>query len=151
MSEGAPDSGNTRVQVAALCWRRRHAAEVLLVTSLRTRRWIIPKGWPQWGRKPWQTAAAEAVEEAGVVGEIGKTPIGHFHYLKEKGGTAHPCRVSVYSLRVTLEQDRWPHMHKRQRLWLPPELAAARIAEPELRHLILTHPGLGVPASRHPR
>jgi 8-oxo-dGTP pyrophosphatase MutT (NUDIX family) len=145
MTDGAPDSGTARVQVAALCWRRVHCAEVLLVTSLKTKRWIVPKGWPQWGRKLWQTAAAEANEEAGVVGEIGRTPIGHFHYLKEKRGAAHPCRVDVYSLRVTLEQDRWPEMHKRQRLWLPPEEAASRVAEPELRHLILTFPAFAVP------
>ena len=36
-----------RQQVAALCWRRAPLLEILLVTSLRTKRWILPKGWPE--------------------------------------------------------------------------------------------------------
>lgn len=42
----------TRVQHAALPLRRRAGAgtEAMLVTSRRTKRWIIPKGWPM-GRK----------------------------------------------------------------------------------------------------
>ena len=127
------------LQVAALCWRRVHIVEVLLVTSLRTRRWIIPKGWPHKRRTLPNSAATEAAEEAGVFGEISKAPIGHFQYLKErKWGVAHPCRVDVYSLRVSLEQDDWPEKDRRERIWLPPAEAASRIAEPELRHLILT-------------
>ena len=38
-------------QVAALCWRqsskRPSQLEVLLITSLNSKRWILPKGWPE--------------------------------------------------------------------------------------------------------
>ena len=38
-------------QVAALCWRRSpkrgSVLEVLLITSLNSKRWILPKGWPE--------------------------------------------------------------------------------------------------------
>jgi 8-oxo-dGTP pyrophosphatase MutT (NUDIX family) len=125
-------------QVAALCWRRSHLVEVLLVTSMKGKRWIIPKGWPHKRRTLFNSAAAEASEEAGVFGEISKTPIGHFQYRKKKWGIARPCRVDVYSLRVSLELEEWPEMHRRERLWLPPKEAASRIAEPELQQLILT-------------
>mgnify|MGYP000604135431 CR=1 FL=1 len=55
-------------QVAALCWRA--GPQVLLITSLTTRRWIIPKGWRADGMTPADAAAREALEEAGVTGKI---------------------------------------------------------------------------------
>ena len=64
------------LQVAALCWRRRPVPEVLLVTTLRTRRWILPKGWPHPGLSLPESAAREALEEAGVTGRIEATPLG---------------------------------------------------------------------------
>ena len=135
MAEDDPDK--LLHQVAALCWRRTQLVEVLLVTSLRTRRWIIPKGWPHGNMSLAHSAAAEACEEAGVVGEVSKEPIGHFLYLKKKWGIARPCKVDIFSLRVSVEQDNWPERKKRQRIWLPPEMAAERIAEPDLRKLML--------------
>jgi 8-oxo-dGTP pyrophosphatase MutT (NUDIX family) len=124
------------VQVAALCWRAAPVAEVLLVTSLRTRRWILPKGWPQPGLGLALSAAAEAMEEAGVAGRIAAEPIGIYRYLKEKGGEGHPCRVHVFSLQVSEVLDDWPEKNKRKRLWMPFEQAARRLAEPELRRLL---------------
>ena len=36
-----------RAQFAALPWRVANGSlEVLLITTLKTRRWIVPKGWP---------------------------------------------------------------------------------------------------------
>ncbi len=32
--------------------------EILLVTSRETRRWVIPRGWPMKGKKPYAAAAA---------------------------------------------------------------------------------------------
>jgi len=124
------------VQVAALCWRSSPRLEVLLVTSLRTRRWILPKGWPQDGMSLAQSAANEALEEAGVIGEIADEPIGRYHYLKEKNGSALPCVVEVFSLFVTGEQASWVEKEKRQKLWLPAERAAAKVAETGLRRLL---------------
>ena len=53
-----------RVQYAALPYRLmgRSGTEVMLVTSRDTRRWIIPKGWPQKGRAPHHSAARDAFE-----------------------------------------------------------------------------------------
>jgi 8-oxo-dGTP pyrophosphatase MutT (NUDIX family) len=126
-------------QLAALCWRCSHMVEVLLITSRKNQRWIIPKGWPHKRRTLFNSAAAEAAEEAGVFGEISKTPIGHYRTLRKKWGVARPCRVDVYSLRVSLELDEWPEMNRRERVWLPPNEAASRVDNPELRRLILTH------------
>jgi NUDIX domain len=61
-------AGAKRVQYAALPYRLsgRSRTEVMLVTSRGTQRWIIPKGWPQRGRAPHDSAAREAFEEAGI-------------------------------------------------------------------------------------
>ena len=125
------------VQVAALCWRYVPAPEVLLVTTLRTRRWILPKGWPQKGLSLAQSAAAEAYEEAGVRGQVWPTPLGEYHYLKEKDGTGLPCRVQVFPLLVTGIVPNFPEKGERKLLWLPFDQAARRIAEPQLRKLLL--------------
>lgn len=124
------------VQVAALCWRSSPRLEILLVTSLRTRRWILPKGWPQDGMSLAQSAAIEALEEAGVIGDIAAEPIGRYHYLKEKNGSALPCAVDVFSLFVTGEHGTWAEKEKRQKLWLPAERAASKIAETGLRRIL---------------
>src|SRR4051812_31246741 len=53
------------VQFGALPVRRtKDGSRILLVTSRETGRWIIPKGWPMAGKKPYQAAAQEALEEA---------------------------------------------------------------------------------------
>jgi 8-oxo-dGTP pyrophosphatase MutT (NUDIX family) len=55
-------------QVAALVWRLTPVGpDVLLVTSRRTRRWLLPKGWRVDGLTDAQSAAQEAFEEAGAV------------------------------------------------------------------------------------
>jgi 8-oxo-dGTP pyrophosphatase MutT (NUDIX family) len=131
-----PTHGDFRIQVAALCWRRLPLPEVLLVTTLRTRRWILPKGWPQEEQSLSQSAAIEAHEEAGVRGEIWPTPLGEYHYLKEKGGIGYPCRVQVFPLLVTRTDLNFAEKGQRQLAWLPFEEAARRLAEPDLRRLV---------------
>jgi 8-oxo-dGTP pyrophosphatase MutT (NUDIX family) len=98
MVDPAKRPASRRVQYAALPWRRNESAtEVLLITSRDSGRWIIPKGWPMKRRLPHATAAREALEEAGVLGHIEKTPIGSFSYRKLlKQGRAVVCQVEVF-------------------------------------------------------
>ncbi len=111
--------------------------EVMLITSRETKQWIIPKGWPQKGLAPRNVAAREAYEEAGLRGKIGKRPIGDYHYEKWLS-PAHsvPCQVTVFLLRVDRELDDWPEKAERERVWLPPQEAAARVTEVELGTLL---------------
>jgi 8-oxo-dGTP pyrophosphatase MutT (NUDIX family) len=111
--------------------------QVLLVTSLRTHRWILPKGWPMSGESSAQSAAIEALEEAGVAGEIAAEPIGRYHYTKEKKGRGIACGVDVYPLRVRHQLLTWPEKGRREAIWLPVAEAALRVGEPELRQIIL--------------
>jgi ADP-ribose pyrophosphatase YjhB (NUDIX family) len=100
-------------QVAALCWRP--GPQILLITSLTTKRWIIPKGWLAEGLTAAEAAAREALEEAGVTGKITSQPIGSFHYLKErKDGGGVPCSVDVFALEVTGQLDEWPEKGARE-------------------------------------
>jgi 8-oxo-dGTP pyrophosphatase MutT (NUDIX family) len=127
--------------VAALCWRaspkRGAALEVLLITSLNSKRWILPKGWPEPELGPAENAAREAFEEAGVMGKISPQPIGSYHYLKErKDGGGIPCSVEVFALAVTKQVDDWPEKNSRELAWLPVDQAAARITEPSLRQML---------------
>jgi 8-oxo-dGTP pyrophosphatase MutT (NUDIX family) len=128
---------DARQQVAALCWRQKTVAEVLLVTTLSTRRWILPKGWPVDGLSLAQSAAHEAMEEAGVIGQVCEAPVGDYFYMKEKKDGAVPCRVSVFALKVNGHHRRFPEEGARELAWLPLDQAARRIAEPGLARLLL--------------
>jgi 8-oxo-dGTP pyrophosphatase MutT (NUDIX family) len=136
-------------QVAALCWRSDPIPEVLLITSLNSRRWIFPKGWPEAGQTAAQSAAREAFEEAGVTGTVAAEPIGAYHYLKEKKDGGMPCRVDVFALQVTGQADDYPEKGQRSLAWMSLDQAAARVAEPGLREILRDHgKRLPLPAAR---
>jgi 8-oxo-dGTP pyrophosphatase MutT (NUDIX family) len=127
------------VQYAALPYRVSGGVlEVLLVTSRRTRRWIVPKGWPVEGLQPPQCAAMEALEEAGVIGDVDRAPVGHYRYLKHhKSRPSEPCKVEVFALKVRQQRKSWSEGEERERRWCTPAEAAEAVSEPLLRLLIL--------------
>jgi 8-oxo-dGTP pyrophosphatase MutT (NUDIX family) len=127
-----------RAQYAALPYRRSgDDVRILLVTSLETKRWILPKGWPLAGRAAHEAAAAEAFEEGGIEGHVGKETIGSFDYSKRrKRGEPVPCRVEVFPLEVTAERESWPEQGRRERRWFSPEEAAATVSDAGAGELI---------------
>lgn len=127
-------------QVAALCLRDGATGpEVLLVKTLRTGGWVIPKGWPMTGKTLAQAAAVEAWEEAGVQGEIETHPVGHFTYTKiRKSGLPVQCRAQVFRMRVTCTAMDYPEAAKRTRQWETPSRAAAMVRDPELTTILRT-------------
>lgn len=127
-----------RQQFGALPFRRTDGVEIMLITSRETRRWIIPKGWPMKGRSPFGTAAREALQEAGIRGQIGKVPIGSYLYIKRGlGGKRWPCTVHVYPLTVRVERENWREKEERTREWFSYLEAADLVEEPDLKTLIL--------------
>ena len=125
-------------QYAALPIRQgKKSIEVSLVTSRYSKRWIIPKGWPEKKLTPWQAAAREAFEEAGLKGKIEQKPLGTFEYNKWlKPGKTVRCKVKVYSLDVRKELENWPEAKQRKRIWVSNEKAAELVAEPELKSIL---------------
>lgn len=121
-------------QYGALPYRRcGQSLGVLLVTSRESKRWIIPKGWPEAKMAPHEVAAMEALEEAGVTGVVDSSPIGAFTYTKKlKPGKSVICEVTVFPLLVENELDTWREASQRERRWMTPEDAAAVVQEPEL-------------------
>lgn len=126
-------------QYGALPWRikRKGILQVLLVTSRRRGRWILPKGWRVKGRSPAQSAAREAFEEAGVIGRPGPEPIGSYSYVKvHDDGSVEPRTVTLFGLHVQGTLLNWPEMAQRKRGWWPLGEAVDLVAEPELARLL---------------
>lgn len=135
------EDGEPRRQVGALPFRfgRDGKPKILLVTSRESRRWVIPKGWPMKGRKPFEAAAREAYEEAGLRGAIGKRPIGHYLYQKRlKNLDAVLCQVKVFPLEVRKQLKHFPEENQRDLRWFSPADAAEAVSEPGLAALIRT-------------
>jgi 8-oxo-dGTP pyrophosphatase MutT (NUDIX family) len=137
------------VQYAALPYRVRNGVlEILLITTRRTHRWIVPKGWPIDGHPPHDSAASEALEEAGISGEISNRPLGFYRYEKlRKSGETLPCKVSVFAMRVTRQRRSWAEKDTRQTRWCSAQQAAELVGERGLRPLILKFAAAISPAS----
>ncbi|SOD89355.1 NUDIX hydrolase [Caenispirillum bisanense] len=111
--------------------------QVLLLTSRGTGRWIVPKGWPKKKHSAAETAALEAFEEGGVVGDVTPEPIGSYTYTKALNcGALQPLAVDVFALRVRYEALDWPERGQRKRVWVTPEEASLMVAELELADLL---------------
>ena len=126
-----------KLQYGALPYKRlAGAVEIMLVTSRQSRRWIIPKGWPVQGLAPHESAAHEAMEEAGLVGEISERPIGSYRYTKRLAAGLIDCQVDVFALKAREQLAAWPEMHQRSTQWFTVEDAADAVGEPELSEMI---------------
>jgi 8-oxo-dGTP pyrophosphatase MutT (NUDIX family) len=105
------------------------AGRVMLLTSRETKRWIIPKGWPMKGRKPWQAAAQEALEEAGLTGQVSKKPLGQYTYFKRREAHFDLCHVDVFLLTIDRQRKKWRERGQRRAEWFTFEEAATLVDE----------------------
>jgi 8-oxo-dGTP pyrophosphatase MutT (NUDIX family) len=105
--------------------------EVLLVTSRKGTRWVLPKGVVEPELSPAASAAKEALEEAGVRGAIDDAPLGTYEYRKW-GGT---CTVQVFAMEVEEEVADWAEAGTRRRAWLTVGEATQRVDEEALRQI----------------
>ncbi|MBF0144711.1 MAG: NUDIX hydrolase [Magnetococcales bacterium] len=105
--------------------------EVLLITSRKKKRWIVPKGIVEKKYTPADSAAKEALEEAGILGKTISHPIGKYRY-KKWGGV---CTVEVFVMFVERELDRWLES-QRERRWFGLGRAVKLVEESGLRKLL---------------
>lgn len=127
------------IQTGVLPWRLsdNKGIEVLLVTSRRSGRWTIPKGWPMAGKTLAEAAAQEAFEEAGVKGTVDPRPIGTVRHVKQKLVSGDlEVTIVVHPMWVDREFPKWPEIGQRKRKWFRPKDAAKRVDSPELSELI---------------
>ena len=107
--------------------------EVLLITSRSSGEWIVPKGMVDPGHTPRQAALQEALEEAGVIGQLGPY-LGHMDGLKGR----IPVRISLFGLAVEEVLEAWMEQHFRKRRWFRAQEAMARVRDPQVGRLIHT-------------
>ena len=107
----------------------------LIITSRSSGRWIFPKGDPIEGLEPWESAAQEALEEAGIEGEVDPRPIGAYRTMKTLAIRRAVIEVDMYPLRLTRQLDDWAEKKHRHRHWVILPEARRLLSEPKLREL----------------
>jgi 8-oxo-dGTP pyrophosphatase MutT (NUDIX family) len=106
--------------------------KIVLVTSRKRKRWIVPKGIVDSGLSPAESAAKECFEEAGVVGEITSVPVGVYESRKWGG----VCRIEVFPFLVIGMSEDWPESSSRKRIVVDAGEARRRITHPGLRSVL---------------
>jgi 8-oxo-dGTP pyrophosphatase MutT (NUDIX family) len=96
-----------------------------MVTSNKKQDWIFPKGTVETGKTPEETALEEALEEAGLHGELEPGALGNFS--RKKWG--HEVKTYVYLMRVNQVDETWPESYKRRRRWRSPEKATRKLGK----------------------
>ncbi len=106
----------------------------LLITSRRSGKWIFPKGAIEPNMTPWESAALEAMEEAGVTGDIAPTAVGSY---RAGMGTDSATLVDVdlYPLRVIQQHEVWREQDQRLRHWATLAEARRLLADKSLARL----------------
>jgi 8-oxo-dGTP pyrophosphatase MutT (NUDIX family) len=108
-----------RQQVAAVCYRIGKCGVEFLLVQTRGGRWIFPKGGVESGLTQAQSAAIEAIEEAGVHGRMEELPFARYMCQHESASVAaHLCEVT--RLEAPQESGRTP-------TWFSAEKAKQRL------------------------
>lgn len=136
---GSPELSGVEImrQYGVLPWREdRHGrAQVLLITPRGGSRWTVPKGWPAANRASYLSAALNAFEEAGVIGEVLSHPLATYRYMKEGDAKQHRC-VALFGFRVVGTLTNWPKRGERTRRWFSLSEAADAVDDRELAQII---------------
>ncbi len=136
----AAKDGRVQLQCGVLPFSITEDGEVrvMLVTTRRSRRWVIPKGWPMRNRTVADSAVREAYEEAGLLGSVvGDEPVGCYRYEKRRSARrAEIFEVSVFLFAVERQLAKWPEKAQRQTRWFDPAEASASVASAELADIL---------------
>jgi phosphohistidine phosphatase len=110
---------------------RKGNLEILLITSRKERRWIIPKGIIEPDYSARNSAAKEALEEAGIKGGVHSKLLGMYRHRK----FGRTCTVKVYPMRVTRVYKVWEEAD-RDREWMPLKKALKLVGNDGLKQLM---------------
>ena len=114
------------------CIEGKGTLQVVLVTSKKSKTWTIPKGVIDRGMSPEESAAKEALEEAGLIGKVSSEILAEFEYEKWGG----ICHVRVYLLKVDEILDEWDEMATRERTFVDIDKAVQMVRN-ELKPILL--------------
>lgn len=106
--------------------------EILLITSVRKKKWIIPKGYVEFNLSPFDSAKKEAFEEAGIIGSNETIELGTIHLKKDTGNT----RLKIFSMEVLKILEDYPDKELRKRKWFTIKEAAEKVTIPEISDMI---------------
>lgn len=109
----------------------------MLITSLQTRRWVLPKGGLLPNETPRSAAEREALEEAGLEGHLEDLEIGSYVYRKQiSPGVLRNYSVAVFPMRVLSQRSSWPEQDRRSTRWFSIAEAIDAVYEDDLKALI---------------
>jgi 8-oxo-dGTP pyrophosphatase MutT (NUDIX family) len=106
--------------------------EILLITSISGKRWIIPKGFIEFNMTAFESAKKEAYEEAGVIGSNETISLGEYSIEKFDG----LYNVKVFTMEVSEVFDQFPEDKLRKRKWFTFEEALSAINIKELVEIL---------------
>lgn len=102
--------------------------EILLITSIKKKKWIIPKGYVEFNLSPFESAKKEAFEEAGIIGSNETYELGKIE-LKRENGVTH---IRIFSMEVIKVLDDYPEKELRKRKWFDIKEASSKVTMPEI-------------------
>ena len=114
--------------------RNNQTIEVLLITTVKKKKWIIPKGYIEFNLTAFESAKKEAYEEAGIIGANETVELGHFENQKSIG----ICHTKIFALEVIKELENYPEKDIRKRKWFAVKEAADTVTIPDISKMILS-------------
>ena len=107
--------------------------EILLITTVKKKKWIIPKGYIEFNLTAFESAKKEAYEEAGIIGTNETVELGYFENQKSIG----VCHTKIFALEVIKELDNYPEKNIRKRKWFDIKEASETVSIPDVSKMIL--------------
>ncbi|MBF0287516.1 MAG: NUDIX hydrolase [SAR324 cluster bacterium] len=112
--------------------RDKNKIKIMLITSRKRKNWVIPKGGVVKSLSPADSAAKEALEEAGIEGTVFPFQIGEYQHSKWNG----ICRIKVFLLEIENILQDWEEAAFRKRKLVSIKETKRLVNNPELTHLI---------------
>lgn len=114
--------------------RNDQGIEILLITTIKKKKWIIPKGYIEFNLTAFESAKKEAYEEAGIIGANETVELGYFENQKSIG----ICHTKIFALEVIKVLENYPDKNARKRKWFELKAAANTVAIPEISKMIIS-------------
>jgi phosphohistidine phosphatase len=107
--------------------------QFMIIRSSQDKHWVVPKGIVDPGYSPQDSAAKEAMEEAGIEGIVAEEALGSYAYNK----WGAQCTVSVYPMEVThvIPEQEWQEQHRGRR-WVSAAEATTLLKQTALYPMI---------------